>query len=262
MADIKIVFTDIDCTLFDHSKKPSRFDKVSIRYLKKLQKKGVLVFFCTARPYHSVKRIHILDLIKPDGMILANGGLILYKEEIIFEPKMDRKEFEILCELANKYHANVEGIRPYDCFLINNNTENVRELFETYPEDIPPVEDYHNQEVIGATLFATKEIDEKIKTIFPKEFYYFRYHDCGVDVASIPHVKGEGVKYVLDYLKIDKEHAVAIGDDLQDISMYKEVKYGVAMGNGKDEVKNSATHITNSVSNHGVKKILKKIRKS
>ena len=107
MSNIKIIFTDIDCTIFDHSVKPSRFDYQSIKYLKKLQKKGILVFFCTARPYHSVKRIHILDLIKPDGMIVANGGLILLHDQIIYGPYMDQIEFIELCELANKYNGNV-----------------------------------------------------------------------------------------------------------------------------------------------------------
>lgn len=260
-SPIKIIFADIDWTLFDHSFSPSRFDKVSLRYLKKVQKKGVLVFFCTARPYHSVKRIHILDLFKPDGMILANGGLIIYKDEIIYRPLMDQKHFEDLCDLANKHEVNVEGIRPYDCFIINNNTKHVVELFETYPEDIPPIEDYHNQEVIGATLFAPKKLDEIIRPLMPKDFYYFRYHDYGVDIASIPHVKGESVKFVLAYLKISKENAAAIGDDLQDISMFSEVKYGIAMGNGKEEVKKEASHIAESVTHHGVKKILKKLMK-
>ena len=259
--DIKIIFVDIDCTLLDHSVKPSRFDKSSIRYLAKLHKKGILIFFCTARPYHSVKRIKILDLIKPDGMILANGGMIIYKDEIIYAPYMDKKEFEKLCELANKYKVNVEGIRPYDCFLINNELDAVKNLFLTYPEDIPNIEDYHNQEVIGATLFAPKELDEVIRKEFPKDFYYYRYHECGVDIASIPHIKGEGVKYVLNHLNINKDYAVAIGDDLQDIPMLNEVKYGVAMGNAKEEVKKEATHIAPHVNKHGVKKILKKILK-
>ena len=259
--NIKILFLDIDWTLFDHSKSPSRFDKVSLRYLNKLQKKGIIIFFCTARPYHSVERIHILDLFKPDGMILANGGLIIYKGEIIYKPFMDQKEFELLCLTANKYKVNVEGIRPYDCFLINDRVEEVIELFKTYPEDLPPIEDYKNQEVIGATLFAPKEYDKIFKPLFSKNFYYFRYHDYGVDIASIPHIKGEGIKYVLDYLKLDKDNALAIGDDLQDITMFGEVKYGVAMGNAKEEVKNSASYITKDIKHHGVKYILKKLVK-
>lgn len=256
---IKIIFVDIDWTIFDHSKNPSRFDKKSIRYLSKLQKDGVLVFLSTARPYHSVKRIKILDLFTPDGMILANGGLIIYKNEIIYNPLMKEEDFILLCELTNKYGGNLEGIRPYDCFLINANIDVAKKLFETYPEDIPPIEDYRHQQVIGVNLFISKEHDERIKAKLPDVLYYYRYHDYGVDVASIPHIKGEAVKYVLNYLKIDKEYTCSIGDDYQDISMFNETNYSIAMGNGKDEVKKEAKYITKSVSKHGVKYILKKL---
>ena len=260
-SNIKIIFVDIDCTLLDHTKKPSRFDKRSIGYLNKLQKQGVTIFICTARPYHSVERIKILDLMKPDGMILANGGLIIYKDEIIYNPIMLEKDFTKLCELANKYGGNVEGIRPYNCFLINNNIEDVEKLFDTYPEDIPPIEDYHHQQVIGATLFIHKDKDEEIRPKLPKNLYYYRYHDYGVDIASIPHIKGESVKFVLDHLKIDKEYACSIGDDYQDISMFEETNYSIAMGNGKEEVKDKAKHITKTVTKHGVKYILKRLMK-
>lgn len=257
--DIKIIFTDIDCTIFDHSKPPSRFDKHSIKELNKVQKKGIKVFLCTARPYHSLEQIKLLDLIKPDGLIVANGGLVIINNKIVYRTRMDVKEFEDFCDMALSFGANVEGIRPYDCFLIKEKDKAVTELFNTYPEEVPPVEDYHGQEVIGCTLFAYKDLDEKIKERIPSDYYYFRYHDYGVDVSCESHEKGKGVKVVLDYLNIPKENAMAIGDDLQDIAMFEEVKYAVAMGNAKEEVKNSSTHITKSVSRHGVKSILRKL---
>lgn len=259
--NIQIVFIDIDCTLLDHSKKPSRFDISSIKYLKKLINKGVKVFLCTARPYHSVEQINMLSLFTPTGMIYSNGGSVFIGEKIIYKTIMDQKEFEDLCALAIKYHVNVEGIREKDCFLISPADDRVTSLFATYPENIPPVEDYHNQEVIGATLFAPKELDEEIRPLLPKDFYYYRYHDNGVDVASIPHIKGDGINIVLDFYKLNKDNALAIGDDTQDIAMFKEVKYGIAMGNAKDEVKKEATYITKSVTSHGVKYILKKLIK-
>lgn len=257
--DIKIVFTDIDCTIFDHSRPPSRFDKRSIRELNRIQKKGVKVFLCTARPYHSLEQIKLLDLIHPDGLIVANGGLVIIDDKIIYQTKIEAKEFEWFCELALKYHANVEGIRPYDCFLIKEEDEAVHSLFKTYPEEIPPVEDYHNQEVIGLTLFLHRDYDEEFRPQLPKEYYYFRYHDYGVDVSNEPHEKGKGVREALKYLGISKDKAMAIGDDLQDIDMFKEVKFKVAMGNAREEVKNESTHITKTVTKHGVKSILRKL---
>ena len=258
---IKIVFSDIDWTLFDHSKRPSKFDMPSIRTLKKLQRKGVLVFLCTARPYHSVEQIKIFDLIKPDGLIAANGGIIFYKDEIIYRTKINEDDFEKLCELANKYHANVQGIRLYDSFVINDNNEDMMELFKTYPERVPHIEDYHHQDVIGGGLFLKDEYDEIFKKELPFLKYYFRYHPNAVDIANEIHDKGVAVKIVLNHLGLKKDEAIAFGDDLQDITMFNEVGYSVALNNAKDEVKKAASYVTKSVSKHGVKKSLKQLFK-
>ena len=254
--NIKVIFVDIDCTIFDHSTPPSRFDMESIDALKEAQRNGIKVYLCTARPYHSVKQIDLLDFFTPDGLIGANGGIVFANDKIIYEPLVPTDIFESLCDIANSFNVNVEGIRARDCFLINDNLNSVKKLFATYPEDIPNVEDYHNQKVIGACLFAYKDLDEKIRPLLPKDFYYFRYHDHGVDVALIPHYKGDGVRIALRHLGFSKDEAMAIGDDDQDIDMFKEVKYSIAMGNAKENVKEAATYITESVTNHGVKKVL------
>jgi len=258
MSKIDIIFVDIDCTLLNWSTRPPFFDIESIDALKEAQKKGVLVFFCTARPYHSVKEIKILDLFEPDGMILANGGFVLHKNKILYETIMEKEIFENFCDLATSLHVNVEGVRRFDCFFISEEDKAVRELFTTYPENIPAIEDYHNQEVIGLTLFAEKELDEEFLKIMPKDSYYFRYHDYGVDVATIPHIKGEGIKVVLKELNIPKRRAMAIGDDLADISMFKEVKYSVAMANGKEEVIKAAKIKAPSINDNGVKYVVEK----
>ena len=256
---IKIIFSDIDWTLFDHSKHPSKFDVPSIRMLKRLQKKGAIVFLCTARPYHSVKQTKILDLIKPDGLIAANGGIIFYRNEIIYRDKIDAKDFEKLCEVALKYKSNVEGVRPYDAFIINDNYDDMSKLFETYPEEVPPIEDYHHQDVIGANLFVKEEYDELIKNECPFLKYYYRYHPHGVDIANVIHDKGVAVKMVLDHLGLKKEEAIAYGDDLQDISMFKEVEHSFAMGNAIINCQKEAKYITKSVQDHGVKAALEQL---
>ena len=78
-----------------------------------------------------------------------------------------------------------------------------------------------------------------------------------LSIAPNPHDKGEAIDIVLDKLKISKDHAMAIGDDIVDISMFNHVRYGVAMGNGKQEVVDNATHVAKHIQEHGVKEILK-----
>ena len=257
----KIIFVDIDWTIFDHSFVPSRFDMDSINALKDEQAKGVLVFICTARPYHSIKQTTILNYISPDGIICSNGGQIIYHDEIIHRTKVPVAEFTKLCELANKYGGNVEGIRSYDCFLINKNYEDLFELYKTYPEDLPHIEDYHNQDVLGAGLYIKEEYDEIFKKELPDLGYYYRFHPNGVDISSEIHDKGKSVKFVLDYLKIKKEESISFGDDYQDITMFNETGFSVALDNAKEEVKLAASYITKSVTEHGVAFALKEVIK-
>ena len=258
MNQIKIIFVDIDCTLLDHTKKPSRYDKKSIKALKRAQEKGVLVFICTARPYHSVHQIKLYDQFVPDGAIVANGGEVFVGEKVIYKTDYPVKEFEKLCKKVLSLGLNLEGIREKDCFIISDNLEDLNKLFATYPENIPPVEDYHGQKVIGVNLFSPEQYDDEIKQSIGDAAYFFRYHPHGVDLAHIPHIKGEGVKKVLEYYAIDQDGAMAIGDDLQDIEMFASVKYKVAMGNAKEEVKEASNFVSKSVTHHGVKYALKK----
>lgn len=256
---IKIIFVDIDWTIFDHSKHPSTFDFESIKALKNAQEQGIKVFLCTARPYHSIKQIKLFDLISPDGIICSNGGLILYQGEIIYRSHIPTNDFEFLCELATKYNANVEGVRPFDCFIINDRYDEIKKVHQTYPEEMPHIEDYHDQDVIGVGLFIPKEYDEIFQKSLVNLSYYFRYHEFGVDISNVIHDKGISVKFVLDYLGILKDESASFGDDIQDISMFKETNYSFAMDNAKDEIKKEAKFITSSVTNHGVKVALDKL---
>ena len=257
MNDIKIIFVDIDWTILDHSSFPSVYDYESLDALKEAQKQGIKVFINTARPYHSVMQIKFFDYFRPDGMILSNGGLVIYNDEVLYASYIKIKDFESICDLAKQNNLCLEGIRLYDCFIIKEIDDAGKALFATYPEDVPPVEDYHNQKTIGICLFAPEKYDELFKSHLPDDFFYFRYHDFGVDIAPNPHDKGEAIDIVLDKLKISKENAMAIGDDIVDISMFNHVRYGVAMGNGKQEVIDNATHVAKHIQEHGVKEILK-----
>ena len=256
---VKIIFVDIDWTILDHSKIPAEFDLKSIKALQNCQKNGIKVFLCSARPYHSIDQVKILDLITPNGIICSNGGLIIYDSKIIYRTYIPQEEFNKLCELANKYGANVEGIRPYDCFIINENYDDIKAVHATYPEEMPKIEDYHNQDILGIGLFCKENLDEMFIEALPNLKYYFRFHPNGVDIANEIHDKGESVKFVLDYLKINKSQSASFGDDLQDMSMFEQTQYSFAMGNAKDEVKKAAKYITKHVSESGVAHALNKL---
>ena len=256
--EIEIVFIDIDWTLLNHSFKPAKYDIDSLNAIKEIQDKGVKVFICTAREYQTVEHTGLLDLIRPDGLILCNGGLIIYEGQVLYKNQIDNKYFYPLCKAALSMGLNIQASQIYTRFLIAPKNEEVEEFYGVYKDVIPPVMDYHEHHIITAILFAHEDEEAKLKEIVPKELKFYRFHNAGVDIVTSPNYKGDGVKFVLEYLKINKDHAMAIGDDNPDISMFDEVKYSIAMGNAKDEVKEKAYFISKDISESGVKYALDK----
>ena len=60
-------------------------------------------------------------------------------------------------------------------------------------------------------------------------------------------------------LNISLEETVAIGNDFNDVPMFKVAGYSVAMKNSNDEVKKYADEITESNENDGVAIFLEKL---
>ena len=255
---IDIAFVDIDWTIFDHSNGNHVFDFESIEALNKLHEQGVKIVICTARAYHSVEQIGILNYLKVDGMIINNGGLIVFDNQIIYQNRISEEKLNAFCEMTLNLGLNVEIIEPFTCSLIKELDQNVLNLFATYQEDMPVVKDYHGQKPVSLLLFAPEEYDDFYLKNLPEGMQYFRFHPYGVDIVEKEHLKGDAVKFVLNYLRIPKEKSISFGDDIPDISMFKETGMSFCLINGKEEAKEAASEVIPEVFNHGVRITLEK----
>jgi HAD-superfamily hydrolase, subfamily IIB len=70
--------------------------------------------------------------------------------------------------------------------------------------------------------------------------------------------KGSGLKKLAQALKINPEEIMALGDEQNDIPMFKFAGTAVAMGNGSDLAKSYADYVTDTNDNDGIAKILAK----
>ncbi|MCI6584826.1 MAG: HAD family hydrolase [Mobiluncus sp.] len=73
-----------------------------------------------------------------------------------------------------------------------------------------------------------------------------------VDIIPATSGKDLGVKAILAALGLEPEQAMAFGDGHNDIEMLRAVGWGVAMGNGRDEVKAAADDVAQSVADEGI----------
>jgi Cof subfamily protein (haloacid dehalogenase superfamily) len=73
-----------------------------------------------------------------------------------------------------------------------------------------------------------------------------------IEIMSINGNKGNGLKVMAKYLNIPLKDTVAIGDQNNDIPMFKVAGFSIAMGNAKNEIKRMSDYITLTNDENGV----------
>lgn len=253
----KILFVDIDWTILDHNLHD--WDYFTIDVLKDLQKRGLLIYLNTARPYDSIVQTNLFDIFKPDGIVCTNGGVIFVGDKLIFSNVIPEEIVYQIEKICNKHHLVLELSTNTERYFTSKVNCYVDKYFAVFAETIPEVRKYHNKDVSAILLFAPEKYDEILKKEFPKEMVYLRYDTHGVDVGYYQNNKGNGVKEVLKYLGIEKRYSIGAGDDNSDIAMFKEVELSIALGNAKEEAKEAADIVSKDISEHGLGLVLQDI---
>ena len=251
---IKIIFTDLDWTLFDHEK--VAYKESGLKALEEARKNGVKVIICTARSYVSLVKVDAFNKIPHDGYICSNGAIAKAENDYIYRHSIDNALVKVVLK-EMKERGLVGQINSYDhAFLTGEETAPAKDFYDHWLEYRPTPKEYEDEEVTSIILFAYPHEED---FLLKHNLTLFRFCDIALDINSCPHVKSEGVAKVLEYYGFSKDEAVAIGDDYADIEMFKEVKYSIAMGNGRDEVKEAAYLVTDHIDEDGLRNGLKKL---
>lgn len=147
-------------------------------------------------------------------------------------PDQEKKLEEDIKEFAYKNDI-------VQCTIADSNFDKIKKL-------VPKIEAVENVEIKNRHKSLLDEKFKDDKTIY-----------C--DVANIDSNKGNAVKKLLEILNIKKEETIAIGDDINDLSMFEQVGYKVAVDNAINIVKEKADEITLSNDENGVAVFLDKL---
>lgn len=252
---IKAVFFDVDNTLYDWPTRqwiPSAFKAIKV-----MQERGVKAFICTARPYASFKEFGGFDLgIHWNGIIASCGAYVSLGNRVLRFLTMNPQNVRKLCKIATRNSLTMELVTAKTRYLIAPGNTFLENYHGTYSDTVPPVHRYRGEGVSGALLFAPEEYDHLFKNELP-ELSYFRFHDCGVDISEVEHLKGEGMAFLMKDLGLTKDEVLSFGDDLQDIPMGESSTF-ICVGNGKEEVKAAADYVCPPIVENGIEFALRK----
>lgn len=240
----KILAIDLDGTLLDDNKKISDKNMDAILYA---IEKGIIVVPCTGRAIQGIKKYKFLANLNSPA-IAYNGGMILNlaDDKTVFHCPLLGKDAEFIVKSGIRNNTNicVWIDNALYCNKINNYTLEYSKINSVQPAIFNDWEDISSK-VITKILWYDKE--DNIASYLTS-----MNHSVSTDVTcctSKPWFleffnsktsKALALEKLCKLYNISNEELIAVGDELNDISMIEFASLGVAMQNAKKEVKEKA----------------------
>lgn len=248
MAEIKIIFFDIDGTLVDHH--TGRISDRTIDTLKQLHRNGILLCIATGRPTASLPDFGALHF---DAFCTFNGSLCYADTDIIHSNPLSPNDVQKILEntmelglpisaaLRNRLAANGFGRDLADYYQLAGLQLTVDDDFESvFKEDIYQIMVGCKTEDHESIIRGTKDVKLAVSW------------DRAVDVIPLSSGKGIAISKILNYFNMDASQALAFGDSYNDMQMLQAVGTGIAMGNAPAQLKAIAADVCASVSEDGI----------
>lgn len=253
---IKIVVTDIDGTLFSHQTKI--MPESAIRAIRALQKRGIKVFLASSRNRYLIHKLGILDHIQPDGFITMNGANAIIDGRIIHRYPLPESEVDALIKFSKRLKFGLTLVEENGGH-INYVDERVIQAHEKYGTRFPQPRtfpDHYDRKIYQAIAFCDA-LDESLFLPHLKLCKSARWDEFAVDIMPRDSDKSKGILAVLEHFGWKPENVVAIGDAPNDMEMLEFAGVSIAMGNAKQEVKDVADYVTQTVDQDGWEKAMR-----
>ncbi|WP_244833313.1 Cof-type HAD-IIB family hydrolase [Clostridium sp. BJN0001] len=260
----KILALDMDGTLLTGKKIITENTK---KALKNLEKKGVKIVLASGRPVEGLRKyLEELNLIKDDDYVLSYNGALVQNaktHEILSKIVLKGSDLKRIYEVSKKLNVNIHAFSVKQGLITPKNSKyteheanlnglkiNVVDFNEIDDdEDIIKVMMIDEPETLDAAIEKIPEDLKKDYSVFKSTPFFYEFINKNVN-------KGLGLKFLSEYLNVDRKNVVACGDAENDLSMIKFAGLGVAMENAEDIVKKNADFITLSNENEGIAKVI------
>jgi Cof subfamily protein (haloacid dehalogenase superfamily) len=259
-SEIRLVLTDVDGTLVDSKKRLTERAKQAVLELKR---RGILFAITSGRPPRGMK--HLLDDLRLSTPVAAfNGGMLLSPDlKILSQKTLDKDVAKQVIQAILDRHHDVWIYRGQDWLIRDRAAPHVDQEKRTVQFEPEVVENlFHNLDDIVKIVGVsddTAELERTSREVWKKfnpnvsaalsQPYY-------LDVTHPEANKGFVVKFLSDYFKIPSNQIATLGDMPNDIQMFNRSGLSIAMGNGGDEVKHSASKVTDSLDDEGFAKAI------
>ncbi|MCA6125152.1 HAD family phosphatase [Bradyrhizobium sp. WSM 1704] len=255
MTRIALVVSDVDGTLLTKDKVLTEDAKAAVR---RLHQADIGFTVVSSRP-----TIGMGFLVAPLAITQPIGA---FNGSAIVDPQLKPLEQHLIPPAVAK--RSIDLLRDYgvDIWLFTNDrwltrnpdgeyTAHEQRTIKHDPTIVVDFAPYLDQacKIVGASSDAAllERCEKEMQRMVGNDATAVRSQTYYLDVTPPGHDKGTFVEAIAKRLGVALEHVATIGDMQNDLPMFAKSGVSFAMGNASDDVKASATHITESNAHDG-----------
>ena len=234
-----LVFFDLDGTLLN---KKGQVDLEVIEAIQQLKENGYEPLLATGRSPNEVSEV--IRSTNIHSGVFMNGQVVIFKGEQLIQHEIPKETIERLLQFAKE---NEHGITCYNvnAFKIIETVPFDKEAYEYIHTPIPDVvPTFYKEQVVNMMLLLSRDNnDETYQQAFP-ELRFIRNFPYALDVITAGNSKATGIRALICTLNNDSITTYAFGDGTNDLEMFQEVNFSIAMGNAIPLIKEKADYIS------------------
>lgn len=248
----KIVFFDIDGTLYDHELGVPNSARKAIR---SLLEKNHIPIICTGRTRAMIPE-HLIELGFL-GIVAGAGTYVEYKGEVLHNKVAGEAEAKSMISFLQQHGIKHVAEGPEHVYFDTTDRSEeysfINQLLHVIGKEKGKSINRDNIRFNKISCFLNKPNElNMILTFIQNKYHVINHPDAVVELVPIGYTKATGIQYLLEHLQIDRKDSYAFGDSMNDIEMLDYVEYGIAMGNSYEEVLKRAKYKTKSLKDDGI----------
>jgi Cof subfamily protein (haloacid dehalogenase superfamily) len=265
MADkrkISLVLADVDGTLVNEQKVLTKRAQAAVQHLREA---GIRFAITSGRPPRGMAML--LDDLKLDTPIAGfNGGIFVTPQLAIIEQKTLPDDIAAQAiELIRACGLDAWVYRGNDWLITNADAPHVaREAWTVQfkPTIVGDVGGNRGQiaKIVGVSDEHDKvqRCEAEAQAAFGQRATANRSQPYYVDITHKDANKGAVVEFLSQHLEVPAAEIATIGDQPNDVLMFKRSGFSIAMGNASDQVKEQASVTTDTYNDEGFAKAMER----
>ncbi len=261
----KLIISDYDGTL--GSAPSNDIPKETLNAINEFTRRGGIFAVCTGREYGSIKSICKSQNL--NGLVACFQGARIYdieSDKCLFEGGMSHTT-----ALTALSAVEGSGLQPIvytpDGFYIEKDTEYTAVyekavMVKGIIADLKETVKRYGKVCKLGWLGQPEKVGNLAKQLNDKYFERGIQFNVGVpfllEAINPKHGKGNAVRFLADYYNIPLDQVMAVGDSTNDIPLIVGEWHGVAVGDGREELKAVAKEVTLPFNGQPIKHLIEK----